>query len=413
MSGDDDHVEVGSGGAGPSRHPGARIEVLDALRGFAVLGILPVNIWAMGYPDAWHNAAVGMRAEPAADYAAWLITAVLFQGRFIAIFATLFGVSLALFRSRSAQRGLDPARSHFRRMGTLFVLGVLHGSLLFWGDILAVYAVSGLIAWFVLEKDRPTQNAVMIGLGVVVAMIWALMVFGVTLIDVVQPGKLTTLYESDIERQVAVYRGGLWGQTGERARVFFSLLACYWPLVTIPTCIIWMVLGARMYEAGWLTGGATAAWLISRGLAWAAIGTLHTLGWWLVGWGGVLSPVLYDVTHAMLAIPLGTLAGYGYAAILVGMMQRGGGLARLLAQVLTPVGRLALTNYLLASLITWWVFGGHGLGLYAVMSRVEMMGLVLSIWVVQVVFSVLWIRAIGRGPVERVWRWAVYRRRRE
>src|SRR5688572_18021216 len=127
--------------------PPARIASLDALRGLAILGILAVNVQSFAMPSAARlNPAVQGDLDPASWWV-WLATYVLADGKFIAVFAMLFGAGIVLQARRAEDRGRAPGPLHYRRMAVLLVLGLLHAYLVWYGDWLVPLAVCGAVAF--------------------------------------------------------------------------------------------------------------------------------------------------------------------------------------------------------------------------------------------------------------------------
>src|SRR5690606_9717683 len=138
----------------------ARYLELDGLRGFAVMGILAMNIVTFGMPEmAYISPEIFGGAEPG-DLAAWLAAFVLFDGKMRGLFSLLFGASMMLTIARTEQSGADPAKVHYSRMGWLAVFGLAHFYFVWWGDILFLYAVSGAIAF--LFRDKEPRNLIIL-----------------------------------------------------------------------------------------------------------------------------------------------------------------------------------------------------------------------------------------------------------
>lgn len=124
----------------------ARHITLDALRGFAVMGILWMNITTFGFPEmAYISPIIGTAGSPS-DIASWMTSFIFFDGKMRAIFSLLFGASMILVIERAAASGQSTAQVHYSRMFWLAIFGLCHFYLLWWGDILFLYAVSGAVA---------------------------------------------------------------------------------------------------------------------------------------------------------------------------------------------------------------------------------------------------------------------------
>src|SRR5215475_4739363 len=130
-----------------------RISSLDALRGFALLGILVMNITTFAMPGIFDFNPTALGPLGRLDWSLWVVRYVLFDGKMRAIFSMLFGAGVILLTSRLARR--DPARSadiFARRNLWLTLFGVLHGYFLWMGDILYAYGVTALLFLYPFRK---------------------------------------------------------------------------------------------------------------------------------------------------------------------------------------------------------------------------------------------------------------------
>lgn len=133
-------------GAGP------RIATLDILRGVAVMGILAMNIVAFAMPFQAYMNPMAYGADSTVDLVSWLFSFIFIDGKMRGLFSFLFGASMLLVIERADAGGLDSAKVHFRRMIWLLLFGLLHLYLIWFGDILNLYAMVGVVAWFFHAK---------------------------------------------------------------------------------------------------------------------------------------------------------------------------------------------------------------------------------------------------------------------
>src|SRR3546814_2305641 len=131
--------------------PVARITAIDTVRGFAVLGILIMNVVGMAMPSAAYGDPRAYGGSGGADLIAWLAAFVIADGKMRGLFTMLFGASMAIVADRAAARGGSPAAVHYQRMAWLLVIGLAHAYLIWHGDILAEYAVTGAILFFAIR----------------------------------------------------------------------------------------------------------------------------------------------------------------------------------------------------------------------------------------------------------------------
>ncbi len=144
-----------------------RIFTLDVLRGFAVLGILPMNIQDFSMPGAAYLNPTAYGDLHGANYWVWLLSHLLADEKFMTIFSMLFGAGIFLMTSRIEAAGQPSAALHYRRMGWLVLFGLLHAYLLWSGDILFSYGVCGLLV-FLFRKWRPRTSLIVGALSLAV-----------------------------------------------------------------------------------------------------------------------------------------------------------------------------------------------------------------------------------------------------
>ncbi|CAA9543021.1 MAG: membrane protein, putative [uncultured Sphingosinicella sp.] len=377
--------------------PPPRIASMDAVRGMAVCGILLMNIVVMGHPGSAYNNPTFYGAEGRADMAAWLINFILAEGKMRALFTMLFGASMVLIADRAEARETGSAiEAHLRRMFWLFMFGMIHAWLIWFGDILVQYAVGGAFA-FVLWRFRP--RALWILFAGMIAI--ELLQFGATYL---QQAGATPLSARDVAAQaaqeIASYRGGFADVFAARARTTVQFqtdtLVAY-----MPETIGFMALGILFYRNGFLS----AAW--SRRAYWRtiAIGYLIAapltlaLAWLLLARD--FAPGLGSLTEG-LSLILRPFIALAHAAAVI-LLVRSGDL-RWFTSRLEAAGRMALSNYLGTSLLTTTFFYGYGFGMFGQLSRAELYWVVLAVWVLILAWSKPWLERYRYGPLEWLWR---------
>ncbi len=365
-----------------------RILALDVLRGFALFGVFVVNASISSRP---FREAVELPVDaPPSETLAWILLNGAFVTKFVALFSILFGVGLVLQCQRIVARGRSP-RLYLRRLAWLAVFGLLHGCLLYEGDILFPYALAGsLLFWL---RDRSPNSLLRLALAVYLV--------GLTLeaLGALQP------FPEDPELDALVARAHQEGSLAFVVRVRAFVYAG-WLWVSSGTHFNWQVvalflLGAALMKRGWLQGGrkrfrkTAIAGLASGTALEVACYALHESG----GAGArVASAILFAIGSLCLAA--------GYAGAVVWAVDAG--LLPRVQRALAAVGRMALTNYVLQSLFMNVLFQSFGLGLWSKLTRWQVFGIVCALFAAQVAFSSLWLRAFAMGPLEWLWRRLTY-----
>jgi uncharacterized protein len=429
----------------PTEPPPAerRLSSLDLARGIAILGILPANIATFSTPTSW-GMAFG-RIDSWADHAALLLTRVFVDGRFITLLSVLFGAGLALQIASAKAAGRAFNAYYVRRMGLLFLIGLLHGLLLWYGDILTSYAIVALGA---LLLSRTTQRALLWCAGGFVAVFYASLLFSALLFLVLGlfssstgfPGPPSAHQQPAVygsgsevrntsagiqprpayrvdhgveetfgpilryfsrENQVRVYRHGTYGEMVLDRAVYLGLTAVgFWTglgLYLLGCFLAGMALARHGLFHDPDAHSALLRKLIVFGLAAATPLNLAAVAVYVLSPGGFLSLFSWCLGY-LAAFPLALT--YLAWIVLWDQSRR----TEWLQSRVRAIGRLALSNYLLQSVICGFVFYGYGLGLYDQVGRAAALGIVVAIWVLQLSLSPIWLRHFQIGPVEWLWR---------
>jgi uncharacterized protein len=392
-------------------HESERLTGLDVVRGVAVLGILVINVqlFAMPYAASSNPYAVGQPS--ASDLLVWSIAHVLADQKFITIFSLLFGAGVLLMTSRAAAGGASPARLHYRRMAWLLVFGLGHAYLLWHGDILVLYAVCGM-ALFAM-RNRSTRVLTVAGL-VSLIIGSAIMLYGGLTMDT-WPVEVMAEWQrywspspEDIAAETAAFQAGWWSQQDWRA----SYSAEY----HLQEMLIWdfwrvgglMLLGMALFKAGILSGGKTASFYKAQTALALGIG-LPMVAWGLTryhatGWNMRDSIFLVPQWNYWGSI----LVSLGYIGLLLTLVKAG--VARHMVARLSAVGRMAFSCYIAETLISTFVFYGHGLGRFGTVDRLWQMLFTAGVWVVLLIAAPLWLARFRYGPLEWLWRSLTYGR---
>lgn len=384
----------------------ARSLRIDTLRGIAVFGIMLVNVWGFAIGNNFERYGVIGEQAPWLDQLVVFVVAAFAEQKFYPIFAFLFGAGFALQTGGRRFPGPQLARiktTYRRRVGWLLACGVLHGSLLWFGDILTVYAVCGF--WLVTHAGGRLSDSV--------ASLYRTAALNVAVLGFMSylTYQMMTMAPDDIAwgvgevaRSHAVYsQGSLIDIARLRLQDYWGNLAN--ALFFLPRVALLFLLGVISVRLGWLTrpGRHGALWgRVLRAALW--VGLPLNL-WW--GWAALRdaidprtgAPLASFVS--MLVEVAGPLMAAGYVALV--MRAREPVLAAL-ARWLAPVGRMALTNYLAQSVLFGLLLQGTGLRLGALLSHAGLTGVCLLLMAAQVLWSRWWMQRHTQGPLEAVWR---------
>ena len=363
---------------------------LDFIRGVAILGILLLNISAFGLPKAAYLNPAWYGDITLSDAWTWALLDLFAQVKFLTLFALLFGAGLQMLLPRG-KRWIQS------RLTLLVLLGFIHG-LLFWdGDILLAYGLIGLICWRLIRDAPSVKSLFNTGVVLYLAGVGVLLLLGVISGSETSrawtPDASALLYEKYWK-----VNGGMEAISNRVDMMSNSLLALGaqygWQLAGM------MLLGAALMRSGWLKGQYSLQHYRRTGVLLVIIGMAINLpaviAQWHLDWAYRWCAFLLQAPRE-LGAPLQTI---GYAALMFGFWPQ---LSRLKWGIAVAcVGRMALTNYLLQTLICTTLF--YQAGLFMKFDRLELLLFVIPVWAINLLFSVTWLRFYRQGPVEWLWR---------
>jgi uncharacterized protein len=381
------------------------------LRGFALLGILLVNVELMRGPELYTVLAGGTPAPGStADGVTRFLVGWLVSGKFVSSFAIMFGIGAALLVGRSYRAGRAPRPLLARRYGWLMVFGLVHMVLLFPGDILFAYGVAGmLLLCFVRVRPRV---AVWWGVGLV--LVTALLTVSLTAASSTGSGAgdpFTASFVRFVEERgelatVARQQGG-YGDVIV-ANAWESLLVQSGTLAGLPWILGLFLLGFAAGRAGLVADLRQRRASLSRGaVTGLSVGLVANLPLGVVGplasgsGPGEAGDAVWDVLAVAAQLVAAPILAVGYLCLLALLCLRVGAIGPLAA-----VGRMALTAYVLQSLLAAVVFAG--LGWYGRIGPAQALLVVVGIWAVLLVGCPRWLRAFRYGPTEWLWRTLTY-----
>ncbi|AUX94062.1 DUF418 domain-containing protein YeiB [Mixta gaviniae] len=363
---------------------------LDFIRGLAILGILLLNISGFGLPSAAYLNPAWNGAPSFSDALCWALLDLLAQSKFLTLFALLFGAGLQMLLPRG-KRWIQA------RLSWLVIIGFLHAIFLWEGDILLAYGIIGLIAWRMIRDVPSTRSLFNTGVMLYLVGVGVLLLFG--MISDPSPSRSWLPGAADIQYETFWKLNGgalaVENRLDHLSSMLLALGAQYgWQLAGL------MLMGGALMRNGWLQGAFSRrhyrrAALILLPLGWL-IQLPATLLQWHLDWAFHWS-AFYLQAPRDLAAPLTSL---GYAALCFGFWPQLGRLK--LTQAVCCVGRMALSNYLLQSLICTTLF--YRLGLFLQFDRLHLLLLVPLVWLANLLLSTLWLRRFRQGPLEWLWR---------
>lgn len=374
-----------------------RLLSLDAMRGFAVMGILLMNIIAFSMPDLAYVNPRLWGGETVGAYTMWSANFILVDGKMRGLFSLLFGASALLIYERAAARG-DGALLLYRRFFWLLLLGLLHYVFVWWGDILRLYALAGfLLPLFVRQEPSELLKTAILFFLIQFAILAA---FSLTLAltdTMAVPGADRAV----LAKQFALHRGGYADIVGDRlSRMGSEQLA----LLMLSGCeaLGFMLLGMAMLKNGFLTGQWNQGEYLRLARLCYAAGGIPMLG--LAAWCWASGFDLAVTFNAVISwsLPFRVPMTIAHAALLMWLVQRLDGAAVL--RRIAAAGRTAFTNYVGTSILMTTIFYGYGLGLYGMVDRVAVYAFVLLAWALMLAWSLPWLRHFRYGPFEWVWR---------
>lgn len=376
--------------------PDTRLPTLDILRGFALFGILQVNI--MLFASAYYGLAGSDDVSP------WgVLVSFLFEFKFYLLFSFLFGYGVALQLASRQARGLAGPGPIPRRLVGLFVLGVAHGVLLYTGDILTTYALLGGLLLAV--HAWPTRRRVMV--AVLLTLACAALWVGIAAMEWRFPeiGKGSAVFD-DADAALAAYRGTPMSVITQNVQTLGDMV---WVILLVqgPGAFAMFLLGTVAAARGLLASeDAWRAWLpracrvgLMLGLPGAAFYAYAAHFLSETPWGSV------GLAVEMMTAPFLTLAWAGL--VLLGLDRaRHHAWASRLSGLLTAAGRMSLTNYLTQSLACALIFHAYGLALIDRVPLALAGALAVLIYGLQMLASRWWLQRYRHGPVEwllRAW----------
>ena len=411
-----------------------RIDQIDVLRGFALLGILVLNIEFFALPSVTYFDASRVGGFEGLNRLTWMFGSVFFLQKMMGMFSMLFGAGIVLMSGRADMAGQPFAGVYYRRTLWLLFFGILHGYLIWYGDILYSYAVIGLVLYFLRRRSARTLVIIgIIALGMGSLLQWgsgasmaqlryyamqqeARLAAGETLSEqdlnlIARWHRFEAMFAPDaweVAAEVEAYRGGYTDNLTDRIPRNFMMQTQGFLFFSLWRAAGMMLIGMALLKWGVLSGRRSKRFYAYLALVGCGVGLP-------LAWFGAHSMVAFDFDFVRrftvdnhFNLWGSALAAVGYVGVL--MLLYCSGRLKGLMNRLAAVGRMAFTNYIMQSVICTSIFYGFGLGLFNRIDRFGLLLIVIGVWILQLAWSPWWLKRFRFGPFEWLWRSLTYAR---
>ena len=398
-------AERGPGLCGPVAET-KRIASIDVLRGFALLGILVMNIQSFAMVGAVYDNPTAYGDLHGPNFVVWLLSHLFADQKFLSIFSMLFGAGIVLICQKAEVSGASSARLHYRRMGWLIVFGLLHAYLLWYGDILFAYGMCGLFVYLFRNKSP----RVLVSVSVVLALIGSLIAIGLGLfwLPHLSPGSKADFLEGwqpstqAINEELAAYRGSWLAQMSDRVPTAFEIETSLFVRLYAWKASSLMLLGMALFKLS----AFHARWSRRQYLALVGAGLLVGIPIILFGVSQDFAKH-WDVEYSFyLGAQYNYWGSYLVALGWIGLIMLWCQSSRAPAfkERMAAVGRTAFSNYILQTIICTTIFYGHGFGYFERVPRTDQILIVFAIYTGQLLIAPVWLHHFRFGPLEWLWR---------
>lgn len=382
-----------------------RIISLDVIRGFAILGILFMNIQSFSMVGQAYLNPMAYGDMTGLNKWVWIISHVFADQKFMTIFSMLFGASILMITDGAERKTGSSLGIHYRRNFSLLLIGLAHAYLLWYGDILTPYAVCALLLYPL--RKLPVRGLFIVGIALF--SIASLIEYSAALFVNDAPENVIQAMINGwkpnahvVQAEISAYLGSWTDQFQQRVKtatmmhteVFTSFY--FWRISGL------MLLGMALFKTGFFQGD------LPKKLYRNVLGIAGTVGLGLVVFGVFKNfeanwSIRYSqFSGAQFNYWGSLLMALAYVSLVVLILKAG--FFQKVTKRLASVGRMALTNYLTQTLIGTFIFYGFGLGLFGQVERQFQFLILLGIWALQLYLSPIWLRHFQYGPFEWLWR---------
>ena len=383
-----------------------RIHSLDFLRGFAVLGILIMNITSFSQVNiAYMNPMIGAGLEGYNQYF-HAFNYIFADTRFMSIFSILFGAGVVLFTNNAEAKGKKVGALHYKRMFWLLLFGLLHAYFIWEGDILVAYAICGCLIYLLRKKTIRALLIISIILFIVPLTFNLMTYYGMTAEELESTFAFFYPSSEEITTEVQIMQGSFLEQMPIRLENAIEFQTLVFMIETFWRTTSLMLLGMILYRKGILSANKSISYYSKMILIGFGIGLIISLiglnQSYDSGWSGAYVMSI-GANYKLIS---GVFIATGYIGFVMWCFKKG--VFKKLQNRLQSAGRMAFTNYIGMSLICSLIFNGHGLALYGTFDRLQQFLVVVSIWVLILIVSPLVLRKYRYGPLEWLWRKLTY-----
>ena len=408
-------------------NPSDRIHALDIMRGIVLFGILLMNINGFGLAGAYGDPTVSGGAT-GWNLTTWITTNMFFEGTMRALFSLLFGVGMFILLSRLEKKGagIKGADIYFRRLIWLLIFGLIHGYLLLWtGEILYDYALMGFIVYS-FRNFVPKNLLILAVILFFCGAIWNYADYKRDVkfmndVELAQSYKsenkeLTKeLKEADFKWQEMQYKRspeGIAEYNENMHKGYLDIVSFLapenrhsdenWPYrYDLWDILSMMLIGISLFKMNVLS--AEKSYFFYGLMALIGYGIGLTTNYFEVSYIMENNFSLLSYSKTNITYDLGRVGvAIGHVALIMILCKLP--LLKWLKFGLSAVGKMALTNYVMHSVICMIVFTGVGFSMFGKLERHELLYVVFSIWVFQLILSPIWLKYFHFGPLEWIWR---------
>ncbi|ASV66272.1 MULTISPECIES: DUF418 domain-containing protein [Cytobacillus] len=370
-----------------------RIHSIDAMRGFALFGILIVNF--LSFHSPYTHIDPFNYWDKAGDSTVFPIIDVFFQASFYPLFSLLFGYGVMILKERAELKGVHSPLLLARRFLFLLIIGLCHALFIWHGDILVTYAIAGFALILFIELS----GKLLILLGLLIYIIPNLLLVGILLLTLFIEPDLSAMMTTSVADIVQVYQSGTWLEI-VRQNIDDWLMNNN--LATMPILMI-SILPLFLIGAG-LRKLQVVEKLEQRRMTAIVLMIVFLTTGYLIK----LLPYFISTNLAMQYIQDifgGPLVAVGYSLLILVLVNSKIGI---ITKPLQTIGRLSMTNYLMQSIVATCLFYSYGFGLYGNVSLLTGTMIAIILYVCQILFSIIWMKYFVYGPFEWCWRWFTY-----